>query len=263
MTVALSSLHLTPAKTAGEDNFPVGSWLLPAAIRPNVHAFYRFARAADDIADDPVLSPEQKLSRLFALDPALLGRGAPYARRLIAAFKCDAVRNRTPDWQDLVDYCTLSAVPVGRFLLDLHGEGEAAHGPCDALCVALQVLNHIQDLGIDRARLNRVYLPLDWLAEAGTSVDAIDDSTTGPQLRQVIDRALDQVDLLLVEAARLPHVARGLRLRLEATLVLFIARRLSHKLRHSDPLAIAALKRNRPDHMACTFCGMIRGLMGR
>ena len=236
---------------------------MPAAIRPKAHALYRFARAADDIADDPVMSPEQKLSRLFALDPVLLGPSAVHARRLIASFKCDAVRNRTPNWQDLVDYCTLSAVPVGRFLLDLCGEGEAAHEPCDALCIALQVLNLIRTLREDRARLNRVYLPLDWLSEAGASVDALDDCFTGPELRQVIDRALDQVDLLLVKAAPLPFALRRIRLRIEAWGVLFLARRLARKLRRSDPLADAGLRMKRDAHMACTFCGMIRGLVGR
>jgi phytoene/squalene synthetase len=245
---------------AKREDLPASFWLLPAAIRPKVHAFQRFARAADDIASDPVMSPEVKLSRLVALDPRLLGPGSAEARQILAAYKCDAVRNRTPNWQDLLDYCTLAAVPIGRLLLSLHGAGVMAQAPCDRLCVALQVMSLIVDLRFHRRRFNRVYLPLDWLSEAGIGVGALDAEEAGPELRQVIDRLLDKVDEMLIEATPLPWVVHGLRLKLETWAMILLAKRLARRLRQLDPLRVAPASRR--TQMAGTFRGLLREVVG-
>ena len=181
MSVAVAS-----TKHARSENFPVASLFLQPALREPVVRFYRFVRAADDIADAPDLPAAERLRRLDALETALLtadpvepaaqalawvsrlhGAGLAEARHLLAAFRQDVVKRRYADWEELLAYCRRSADPVGRFLLRLHGEGQAARAPSDALCTALQLLNHLQDLLPDWRRLDRVYLPVPWLNRVG------------------------------------------------------------------------------------------------
>ena len=185
-----SRLETPSGKQAGDENFPVGSFLLASRVRPHVATFYKFARAADDIADNPHLSPDDKIGRLDRIaaaisgsgtdDPALakahrmresLGKtavGPKHCLDLLAAFKQDAIKQRYADWSELMGYCELSANPVGRFLLDLHGESQLIYPVADALCTALQVINHLQDVQADYRELNRVYLPLDWMCRCLT-----------------------------------------------------------------------------------------------
>ena len=267
----------TPSgKAAGDENFPVGSWLLPARLRPHVAAFYRFARAIDDIADNPALAPADKIARLgrFAdaiagaetADPALetahrlraslaeTGVTAQHCLDLIAAFKRDATKPRTDDWADLMDYCESSANPVGRYLLDLHGEAVSDYPGSDALCSALQVLNHLQDCQDDYRSLDRVYLPGDWLTAAGVSAAALDAARCGPGLRAVLDRCLDRVEDLLVEARRLPGRLRHPRLAMESAVILRLAERLTVLLRRGDPLA-RRVALGRLDFLLCGLGG--------
>lgn len=252
------SLETPSGKDTAYENFPVGSWLLPAAIRPHVAIFYRFARAADDIADSPDLPAEEKVVRLDAFEDALLGRehGNPALAKahrmresltatgitpqhcidILAAFKQDATKLRYRDWDDLIGYCSLSASPVGRYLLDLHGGSQDGYGPSDALCMALQVINHLQDCKDDYLELDRVYLPLDWLEKDGSSVADLSAPAATPGLRRTLDRTLDATDGLLAEARRLPKGLISRRLAMEAGAILAIADRLVRLLRRRDPL---------------------------
>ena len=207
----------TPSgKSAPDENFPVGSRLLPARLRPHVAAFYAYARAIDDIADNPELAPADKVDRLDGFARAVSGaestdpayRKGHDVRRSLAetgvthhhcvdltrAFKQDATRLRYDDWDDLIGYCNFSAAPVGRYLVDLHGESREAYPASDALCNALQVLNHLQDCGDDYRALNRVYLPQDWMAEAGVGVEVLGGKRSPAALRRVLDRCLDASD---------------------------------------------------------------------
>ena len=250
----------TPSgKGAADENFPVGSWLLPAALRPHVATYYAFARAIDDIADNGDLSAEDKVDRLGRFDAALQSadhdqsglekaaalrrslreRGIATARGsdLVAAFKQDAVKLRYADWDELLGYCRLSANPVGQFLLDLHGEDPAGYVASDALCTSLQVLNHLQDCQDDYRTLDRVYLPLDWLGAEGLDVTVLESAASPPGLRRVIDLCLDRVDDLLLEARRLPAQLRSARLAMESAVIVKLALRLSRRLRRGDPLA--------------------------
>ncbi len=254
----VTSIEAPSGKDVAYENFPVGSWLLPARLRPHVAVFYAFARAIDDIADDPQLPSEDKIARLSGFEAALLGRekGEGFAKAhamrqtlaasgisarhcldLISAFKQDATQVRYRRWEDLIDYCNRSAAPVGRFLLDLHGGGRNGYTAADALCNALQVINHLQDCQEDYRLLNRVYLPCDWLAEAGAAVEDLDRPRTTPALRRVIDRMLDATDSLLAIAQRLPAELKSRRLGMESSAILVIARLLVQRLRAGDPLA--------------------------
>lgn len=248
----------TPSgKDQAYENFPVGSWLLPAAARPHVAVFYAFARAADDIADNPGLSPGDKIARLDGFEAALLGResDASFAKAhrmresvvesgvdprhcvdLLQAFKQDAEKARYRDWDDLMGYCMLSAAPVGRFLLDLHGGSRDGYGASDALCMALQVINHLQDCGDDYRTLDRVYLPTGWLAEEGVKVEDLGRDASSPGLRRVIDRAVVATRGLMTVAGPLPDGLRSRRLAMESAGIIRIAHALLALLARRDPL---------------------------
>ncbi|WP_222874103.1 squalene/phytoene synthase family protein [Hankyongella ginsenosidimutans] len=217
-------------KGAADENFPVGSFLIASHLRPHVAAFYAFARAADDIADHAELAADDKIARLDALEAALTGQqgfGAGYAkahrlreslaqcgvtdahaRALLSAFRQDATKTRYANWAELHDYCRRSADPVGRFLLDLHGEDPALYPASDALCSALQVLNHLQDMGDDLQQIDRCYVALDWLAAAGGSIDDVRAARLSPALRTTMHQMLDATDIWVRQARALP---RGLR----------------------------------------------------
>lgn len=270
----------TPSgKGAGDENFPVGSWLLPAELRPHVMAFYDVVRAADDIADHGELAADDKLARLHLFEQALdgdqkalsllpkvgvlraslnkTGVSDRHARDLLQAFMQDATKNRYDDWPDLLGYCALSASPVGRFLLDLHGERADLYRWSDPLCDALQVLNHLQDCRDDFLSLDRVYLPEDSFAAAGIDVAALRESSASPALRRVLDHALDGCDDLLAHAADLPRQMRSRRLGAETAIILEIARRLAGMLRRQDPLA-RRVALSKPQFMVTAMIGLGR-----
>jgi len=245
-------------KGAENENFPVASKLLPAWSRPHVMAFYAFARAADDVADAPDLTTDEKLNQLQAMSAQLhSGAREPYAQvfalhqsllethvsprhpqDLLKAFMWDAEHPRTSDWAALMTYCELSAAPVGRYLIDLLGgvEGDN-YKASDALCAALQVLNHLQDVKDDHLNLQRVYLPDDWSAAEGVTDADLSAAACSDGLRRVLDRMLDGVDALLVDAEPLPQAIRSKALAREAGGILSIAQSLAKALRRRDPLS--------------------------
>ena len=269
-----------PGRDAATENFPVASWLLPKATRPHVLAFYRFARAADDIADDPALAAGEKvaaLDRILAVfdgaAPRTLAERAAadhvaslaatalsdlYARQILQAFRRDAENPRCRTWSDLMLYCRYSAVPVGRFLIDLHGEATEAHAPADALCTALQVLNHLQDCGDDLVVMDRVYLPLDWIEADGASLEELRGQCLSPGLRRTVNRCLDRADQLIAQAGPLPGLLTRSRLRWEAAVVVRIACRLARLLRCQDPLA-RRVELTRRERLVCLASGLMRG----
>jgi squalene synthase HpnC len=281
---ATAALETPSGKWSGDENFPVGSFLLPAPLRPHVARYYAFARTIDDIADNPALTPEEKVQRLDAFDRALIGeneddpafakayaarasfaeRGIPIAhcRDLVVAFKQDAVKLRYRDWDDLMGYCINSASPVGRFLLDLHGEDRAGYTQSDALCNALQVINHLQDAKDDYLSLNRVYVPEPWLQEAGCTVQDLAAAQASPGVRRTLDRLLDGVDGLLVTARDLPGVLRDRRLAMESAFIVRIAERLTTMLRTQDPIA-GRVELSKLQFAACGVAGVWQALTRR
>ena len=257
MSAAAETVEAWSGKDRGDENFPVGSALIAPRLRRHVHAFYAFARNADDIADSATLPAEEKIARLDAMEEVLLGRrdsGSPSAARLrdslaacgvtaqhsrdlLAAFRQDATKRRYASWEELLDYCRYSAMPVGRHVLDLHGEARDTWAPSDALCAALQVENHLQDCAKDFAALDRSYLPADLLARHGARVEDVQAPSLSPGLRRVLDALLDRCDALNRTAADLPRRTRDRRLRLETAVIVGLSRRLTRRLRAGDPLA--------------------------
>ena len=181
-----NAADLASGKGHTDENFPVASVLIAKEHRPPVMAFYRFARIADDVADSETAPPEQKLALLEQMRASLTGESdaspegvglrKALAERdltnqhgldLLEAFRRDVTKLRYASWDELIDYCRYSAMPVGRFVLDVHGESKAIWPANDALCAALQVINHLQDCAKDFRTLNRVYLPIDDLRSHG------------------------------------------------------------------------------------------------
>ncbi|HZT86434.1 MAG TPA: squalene synthase HpnC [Stellaceae bacterium] len=269
----------TPSgKGRGDENFPVGSWLIRRDLRRHVHAFYRFARNADDIADNAALPADEKIRRLDRMADVLNGASggdSPAAlamRRSLAetgvtpqhchdilhAFRLDAIKLRYEDWEDLMRYCRYSASPVGRQLLDLHGESAETWQASDALCSALQVLNHLQDCGEDYRNLDRVYLPQQELAAAGSRVEDLARPALTPGMRRVVDALLDRTDGLIAEARRLPAQVVATGLRWETAVIAELAARLSRHLRRGDPLA-GRVKLRKSDFALAFLHGVTRG----
>ena len=284
MTNQPSATAETPSgKGAGDENFPVGSFLLPRRLRPHVAVYYAFARAIDDIADNSDLSPGDKIVRLDGFDRALRGEtddpafikairardmakltGVPldHMHDLIVAFKQDAIKLRYRNWAELRNYCRYSASPVGRFLLDLHGEARSGWPASDALCDALQVLNHLQDCKADYRALNRVYLPMDWMGDARVTVEQLAADRASPGLRKVIDHCLDATEALLEVARPLPDLLRSRRLAMESATIINIADALLRKLRREDPIA-GRVQLSRLEFLGCGLRGVMRALFGR
>jgi hydroxysqualene synthase len=272
---ASESVETPSGKWRDAENFPVGSFLIRRDLRPHVHAFYRFARNADDIADNPVLAAEAKIARLDRMAAILdgaAGTGSPAAAAMrqslldtgttaqhchdvLHAFRLDAVKLRYRDWDDLMAYCRYSAAPVGRQLLDLHGESRGTWPASDALCSALQVLNHLQDCADDYRRLDRVYLPLADLAATGSEVEVLAARAASPALRRVLDGLLDRTAVLIGQARSLAPLVMSSGLRWECAVIVELAVRLLRRLRHGDPVA-ARVKLRRSDFLTAFVIGL-------
>jgi len=251
-----SVAELQSGKGHGDENFPVASFLIAPKNRAPVMAFYRFVRAADDVADSATAAAEEKLRLLEQMRQSLTGEGnavpegvalrailaerglSPvHALDLLEAFRRDCTKLRYRDWDDLIDYCRYSAMPVGRFVLDVHGETENLWPANDALCAALQVINHLQDCAKDYRELNRVYIPEPLLAGAGIGVGALGQDKANPALAGVIS-SLARKNAELLEISR-PFAAaiKDGRLSLEVDLIQTLADDLNTMLIERDPLS--------------------------
>ena len=160
-----------------------------------------------------------------------------HATDLLIAFRRDATKNRYATIDELYNYCRYSAVPVGRYVIDLHKESHECYSPSDALCIALQVLNHMQDCGKDLAELDRCYMPQALLDHFRSSIDDIRGKKETPGLRRVFVTLLDRIDRLLQAASELPEIAKDRRLRMETATIYGLAKRLQRRLAYNDPLA--------------------------
>src|ERR1700754_3388757 len=211
--------ELRSGKTHRDENFPVASWIIHRRHRGLILAFYNFVRTADDLADHATLDASEKLRYLDLLEAKLLGqgdtqpeavklrqalaeRGMPprHALDVLVAFRMDVTKLRYEDWNDVVDYCRYSAMPVGRFMLDVHGEDTSTWAASDALCAGLQVNNHLQDCAKDFRNLNRVYLPRDALAASGAFVEELGAEKSSPQLLQCLHALAVRTETLLNES---------------------------------------------------------------
>ena len=276
-----TSAQLRSGKGHRDENFPVASWIIRRRHRPLILAFYEFVRVADDIADHPGLDEGDKFARLDRLETSLIGvddrepegvtlrqllhsRGLSprHALDLLRAFRQDVTKHRYADWDELIAYCALSAMPVGRFVLDVHGESHATWTASDALCAALQIINHLQDCAADYRRLDRVYIPLDALAAHGLTVEALGEKCASEPLRNYLRGLAVRTEALLEQSRPLPALVSDARLAMEISAMQSLARRLLRTLQARDPL-------NEPVHLgkvamlATGAAGAMRGLSRR
>lgn len=245
---------LASGKDHTQENFPVASWLVRANARAPIMSFYRFARACDDIADHETASATEKRALLATMRAGLLGIGAPeamalaaavlprgldlvHAHDLLEAFERDCTVDRYADWAGLMGYCRYSAMPVGRFVLDVHGEDRALWPMNDALCAALQIINHLQDCGKDFRAIGRVYIPTTLLDAAGVPVSALGQARACAGLLGVIHGLAGQTAELLRQSAPFACAIKDGRLAAEVALIQCLAEDLVWLLMTRDPLS--------------------------
>lgn len=241
------------------ENFPVASWLCPAALRPAVSALYWYARTADDLADEGRRSPAQRLADLAAYrrDLAATVAGQPVSDRwpqvfgplgqaiarhrwpvklledLLSAFEQDVVKHRYVDRQELLDYCRRSANPIGRLLLHLLAiDDEASLRRSDAICTALQLINFWQDLGVDTGR-GRLYIPLEDCARHRVPPASLLARHETPATQALVRDMAQWARGLMHEGAPLVHRVRG-RFGWELRLVVQGGLRILEKIRRLD-----------------------------
>jgi squalene synthase HpnC len=248
--------ELRSGKTHRDENFPVASWIIHPRHRALILAFYNFVRTADDIADHATLAATDKLAYLDLLEAELLGKGdsqpeAVNLRRALAersmpprhaldvliAFRMDVSKLRYENWDEVIHYCRYSAMPVGRFMLDVHGESTSTWAASDALCAGLQINNHLQDCGKDFRDLNRVYLPRDALEAAGASVEALGLEKAPAPLLQCLHSLAARTQSLLDQGKSLSAEVKDFRLGIEISVIQSFADRIVGLLKVRDPLS--------------------------
>ena len=251
-----SASELRSGKTHRDENFPVASWIIHPRHRALILAFYNFVRTADDIADHATLGDRDKLAYLDLLEAELLGEGdtqpeAINLRRALAersmpprhaldvliAFRMDVTKLRYENWDEVIHYCRYSAMPVGRFMLDVHGESASTWAASDALCAGLQINNHLQDCGKDYVNLNRVYLPRDALAATGASVEELGANKASAPLLQCLHALAVRTEALLDQGKSLSAEVRDFRLGLEISVIQAFADKIVRLLKVRDPLS--------------------------
>jgi squalene synthase HpnC len=248
--------ELRSGKTHRDENFPVASWIIHPRHRALILAFYNFVRTADDIADHASLSAPDKLAYLDLLESELLGRGdsqpeavnlrqalmarsmpARHALDVLIAFRMDVTKLRYENWDEVIHYCRYSAMPVGRFMLDVHGESTSTWAASDALCAGLQINNHLQDCAKDYRDLNRVYLPRDALVAAGASVEELGAERASAPLLQCLHSLALRTAALFDQSKSLSVEVKDFRLGLEISVIQAFAEKIVGLLKVRDPLS--------------------------
>jgi squalene synthase HpnC len=251
-----TAAELRSGKTYRDENFPVASWIIHPRHRALILAFYNFVRTADDIADHATLAASEKIAYLDLLESELLGQGATqpeavnlrralaerampprHALDVLVAFRMDVTKLRYETWDEVIHYCRYSAMPVGRFMLDVHGESTSTWAASDALCAGLQINNHLQDCAKDYHDLDRVYLPRDALAAAGASVEMLGEARAPAPLLQCLHALAVKTEFLLNDGRSLAAEVRDFRLGLEIAVIQSFADRIVRMLKVRDPLS--------------------------
>lgn len=243
-------------KQAKDENFPVGMLISPK-LKNIVQTYYQAARNADDAADNPLLSAEQKkavldnielafrqpdmptefksaakLGRLFAaenLDSSLY-------TDLLTAFRMDAENQPIEIWEQLLNYCNYSAAPVGRFMLAIHNENPSSYLPAATLCAVLQITNHLQDLKKDAVNLQRFYLPHEMMEQHGARYSDIYLSFTKPALREVINETTGKLRMMLQDAEPIFKIVKNIRLKWELGVIFSLTNSMIKKIERRDVL---------------------------
>jgi phytoene synthase len=206
--------HCEALASAHYENFPVASLFVPSAKRKHIAAIYVFARTADDFADEPGRSPQERLQALSDWESQLMESSPGNSsdpcfialhhtikelqippqllRDLLTAFRTDVTTTRYRTFDDLLNYCRCSANPIGRLVLLIFGyNDERLFSLSDDICTALQLTNFWQDLSIDIKR-NRLYIPLDDIERFGCDEQSVMNGQNSPVLRELLAFEVDR-----------------------------------------------------------------------
>ena len=216
------------------ENFPVVSFLIPKTLRKHVAIIYWFARTADDYADEGNFSEGDRLEKLnnfeYRTKQLLIGKAesdyeialantiieknlsAENFYNLITAFRQDVIKNRYENFDEVIDYCTYSANPVGRLILELFDiRSEGAINYSDKICTALQLTNFLQDVSIDYKK-GRIYLPQDEMDMLQITEKMFEDKENNHKLKQLVKHNVDRIQNLFNEGKKLfPLLSRRLK----------------------------------------------------
>ena len=279
-------LKLISKKNHNDENFPVSSFLIDSKYSKHIKNFYQFARISDDIADNNTLDAKEKVRILELFDKLIFERkitdfhfinnlietlnsqnlSSDNPRKLLKAFIMDASKLRYKNWSELIHYCNHSASPVGRFVVDLHMKNskksfkEKIYFGTDNLCNCLQILNHLQDLKDDFIRLNRVYLPMNYIKKEKVKIECLGNEFSNEGLNEVKLRCLEKVSFLLKESKKYLSLIDNKRLLAETLVIYSIAKELTKLIAKKDPLK-KKIKLSRIDLIFCFFKGIIESTL--
>ncbi len=269
-------------KNKHQENFPVGMMMFNKNIRQIVADYYRFARYADDIADNPHIKPQVKVDRLYELEEIFTGQRSykgqklkfvqtlkdEFAARhlapslatdLLIAFRKDSLGFDYQTWGQLVDYCKYSAAPVGKFMLAVHQENPSTYLPATSLCVALQIVNHVQDIKYDVSLLKRLYLPAEIMKKYHLRMEDLTQNKSSVSLQRAVEHIMEKTLGLVKEGSILPELIKSLSLRMEVCIILSLTNIMIKKILKGDVLA-QEIKLSGLDWLRGTIVGIYKGL---
>lgn len=262
------------------ENFPVASWFLPKHLRQPISVIYAFARTADDIADEGDMNAEQRLAKLehyeqqlaniqsgnsvedpifMALADVIKHYALPVHlfHDLLSAFKQDVTKKRYANFGEVMDYCKVSANPVGRLLLHLYGETDPKHlAMSDAICSALQLINFYQDLHQDIDENDRIYLPDDEMAQYHVTADHLRHQTNDANLQALMRVQLDRAMKLMKAGAPLGNILKG-RIGFELRMVILGGTYIAQQLVDHPAHLFARPRLTKPDLARIAFKALI------
>jgi phytoene/squalene synthetase len=266
------------APIALETTVPTALWVVEPVLRAQLLALYAWVRGVDDITDDPLLAGIKKRDQLRTMRAVLSEDGdvrslPAWARGLamlihrhhcsfrhaldvLAALEEDTDHRPMRDYEALLSYAQLVAVPIGRMALEIAEESTADLIAADALSVALQLLNVVRDSGKDYLVLGRVYLPGEWIRQAGMDTDELTFSHSTPRVRTVHGRVLERAKAFLDAARPLPDSIANRRLRIVLRAMLMAAGMLHAALLEHDPLT-QRVRLTRWQEIQCLWCAML------
>ena len=269
-------------KNQKQENFPVGMMMFNRNIRKIVSDYYRFARYADDIADNPHLKPQNKVDKLYELEEIFTSQKSykgqklkfvqtlkdefakhnlspDLATDLLIAFRKDSLGFDYQTWGQLVDYCKYSAAPVGKFMLAVHQENPSTYLPATSLCVALQIVNHVQDLKYDVSLLKRLYLPAEIMKKYHLRTEDLVQDKSSISVQKAVKHIMEKTLGLVKEGSILPELIKSLSLRIEVCIILSLTNIMIKKILKGDILA-REIKLSGFDWLRGIVSGIYKGL---
>ena len=265
-------------KHINNENFTVGL-LIDSKYKPLVRLYYDVARNADNIADDAYLTTPKKLQELEKIEQSFVNKDSTSAGELgkmfadenlayglfgdlLEAFRRDAKGIKIEIWEQLLDYCSYSAAPVGRFMLAIFDENPSTYLPAETLCAVLQITNHLQDLKHDVCILRRCYLPSKMMQEFGVRETDFCLQYATEETKEMIKHIIKRLRAMLQDAKTLLYLVRNRRLKAEIGVILSLTNSMLKKVEKGDVIA-QNIRLNKFDWIKALLIGILQGLFIR